>query len=102
MIEVKEHAGLIACVALVHQRSASPQEIAVAFQGEVDCGIQQWVAGTYECSEHLALRRDKGFLEDDALVAREHWLADTDQTVAVTHRRGYVGHFVPARLPLLG
>jgi hypothetical protein len=43
----------------------------VAFKRQVDGGVEQRVARANEGGERLALRRDQGFLEGDALVARQ-------------------------------
>ena len=65
-------------------------------------GIEQRMAGADEGRERLALRRDQLLLEGDALVARQHRLADADLAVAVADRRRDVGDLVAARLALAG
>ena len=72
----------------------------MALQGQVERGVEQRVAGADKGGERLALRRDQILLEGDALVARQHRLADADQAVAVADRRGHVGDLVAARLAL--
>ena len=64
--------------------------------------VEQRMARTDEGGQRLALRRDQRLLEGDALVARQHRLADADQAVAVADRRRDVGDLVAARLALLG
>ena len=89
-------------VALVHQHRAALEQIAVAFQGEVD-GRSRAADGPGRRRRPAAgLRRDQRLLEGDALVARQHRLADADQAVAVAHRGRDVGDLVAARLALLG
>ena len=70
VVEVEQHARLIAGVALVHQYCATAQEIAMTLQSEVDDGIEQRVAGADEGGERLALGCDQRLVEDDAFVAR--------------------------------
>ena len=74
----------------------------MALQGQVDDGVEQRVAGADEGGQRLALGRDQRLLEGDALVARQHGLADADQAVAVADRGRDVGDLVAARLALLG
>ena len=49
--------------------------------------VEQRMARADEGGERLALRGDKRLLKGDALVARQYRLADSDQPVAVAHRR---------------
>jgi hypothetical protein len=70
VLQVEEHARRRARIALVYQHGAPAQEIAVAFERQVERGVEQRVAGTDEGREGLALRRNEGFLEGDALVMR--------------------------------
>ena len=58
--------------------------------------------GTDEGSERLPLRRDEWFVEGDALVARQHGLADANNAVAVAHWSRNVGNLIAMWLPLLG
>ena len=102
MLEIEEHAGLVAFVALVYQHGAPFQEIAVSFQRQVDHCIEQWVPGTHERGQRLTLRRNQRFLEGDALVARQNRLAETNQTVSIPNERGNVGDLVASNLALLG
>ena len=101
VLQIEEHAGPVALVALVDQHGAALQEIAVPLQRQVDHRIEQWVPGTHERRQGLALRRHQRFLERDALVARQHRLADADQTVPIPNRRGNVGDLVAPGLALL-
>ena len=101
VLQVEEHARLRARVALVHQHRAALEQVAVALQGQVDGGVEQRMAGADEGGQRLARRRDQLLLEGDALVARQHRLADADQAVAVADRRRHVGDLVAARLALL-
>ena len=60
------------------------------------------MTGTDERGEGLALRRDEGLLEGDALVASHHGIADPDQAVPVADRRGHMGDLVAAGFALHG
>ena len=100
VLQVEEHAWCRARIALVHQHRATAQEVAVAFERQVERGVQQRVAGADEGRQGLALRRDEGFLEGDALVARQHRFTDADEAIAVADGRWHMGHFIAARLPL--
>ena len=88
MLQVEKHARGRARVALIHQHRAAAQEIAVAFERQVERGIQQRVAGADEGRQGLARRRDEGFLEGDALVARQHRFTDANEAIAVADGRG--------------
>jgi hypothetical protein len=68
----------------------------VALQRQVEHRVEQRVPGADEGRQGLARGRDQGLLEGDALVARQHRLADADQAVAVAHRGGDVGDLVAA------
>jgi len=72
----------------------------VAFQHEVDRGVEQGVTGTDERRERLALGSNEGLLEDDALVPRQDSLADAGEAVSVAHRGGHVTHLEATRLAL--
>src|SRR5438128_8931345 len=58
------------------------------------------MAGTNKGRERHPLRRDKGLLKCDALIARQDRLAHANHAVAVADRRRYMGHLVTSRLPL--
>ena len=100
VLKIEQHPRLGSCVALVDEHCPSTQQIAMAFDDEVERRIQKRMAGANERSQHLALRRDKGLLEHDALVAREHRFADADQAVAIAHWRRNMRHLEAARLAL--
>ena len=72
----------------------------MAFERQVERRVQQRMAGADEGRQGLALRRDEGFLEGDALVARQHRLADADEAVAVADGGWHMGDLIAARLPL--
>ena len=57
MLDGKQHSRRRAAVAIVYQDTALLEEVAVAFQRQVDHGIQQGMAGTYERRQRLAGRR---------------------------------------------
>ena len=102
VLDVEQHARLGPRVALVHQHRAALEQVAVAFEREVDDRVEQRMARADEGGQRLAVRRHQGLLEGDALVAGQHRLADADQAVAVAHRGRDVGDLVAARLALLG
>ena len=101
VLQIEEHAGPVAFVTLVDQRGAPLQEIAVSFQRQVDHRIKQWVPGTHERCQGLALRRNQRLIEGDSLVAWQHRFADADQPVPIPNRRRNVGDLVAPRLALL-
>ena len=59
VLQIEEHVGPVALVALVDQHGAALQEIAVPFQCQIDHRIEQWVPGTHERRQGLALRRNQ-------------------------------------------
>ena len=60
----------------------------MALKRQIERGIQQRVAGADKSREGLALRRNEGFLEGNALVARQYRFADADEAVAVAEGAG--------------
>lgn len=78
----------------------SSHHVAVSFEGEVDRGVEEGVAGADECSQRLSLRCDERFFEGDPLVARKHGLTGADQPVAAADGRRHVAHLEAARLAL--
>ena len=74
----------------------------MALERQVECGIQQRVAGVGEGRQGLARRRDEGFFAGDALVTWKRRLTDTNEVVAVADGRRDVGHLIAARFPLAG
>src|SRR5439155_438121 len=100
VLEVEEQARLHPRIALVHQYGPSSQQITMPLDHEIESGVEERVAGADEGGQRLALRRDERFLEHDALVARQHRLADADQTVTVAHWGGHVRDLVAACLAL--
>src|SRR3989442_243864 len=100
VLEIEEHPRLYPRITLVHQHGPSAQQITMPLDHEIERGVEQRVAGADEGGQRLALRRDEWLLEHDALVARQHRLADADQTVTVAHWGGHVRDLVAARLAL--
>ena len=100
VLQIEEHARRRAGVTLVNEYRAAPQKVAMAVERQIKRGIEQRMAGANEGGERLALRCDQGFLKGDALVARQHRFARSDQAVAVAYRRGNMGDFIAARLAL--
>jgi hypothetical protein len=88
MLDVEEYARPGAAIALVHQHRAALQEIAMALEDEIDDRVEKRMTGANEGRQRLPLRRHQRLLEGDALVARQHRLADPDQPVAIAHRFG--------------
>ena len=78
VFEVEEHAWLHSGVALVHQDGAAFQQVAVAFQGEVDDRVEQRMAWANKCCQRLALRRDQRLLEGDTFIARQDGVPNAD------------------------
>ena len=72
----------------------------MAFEREIEGGIEQWVARTYKSSKGLALWRDQVLFKRNPLVSHEHRITRADLAVAVANRSGHVGDFVAARLAL--
>ena len=101
VLQVEEHAWPVTPIALVDQHRAPLQEITLSFQCQVNHRIEQWVPGTDERRQGLALRCNQRLLEGDALVARQYRLADADQSVSIPDRRRNVGDLVAPRLALL-
>ena len=93
--------GLGAVVALIHQYGAAFQQVLIAFQGEVDDGIEQGMARTDEGSQRLALWRHQGFIKGNPLVARQDGFANAYDAVPAPHRGGDVSDFVTAGFSLL-
>ena len=83
MLDGEEHAGRRAVVALVDEDRAALEQVAVAFQGQVDDGVEQRMARADESRQRLPGRGDQRLLEHDPFVAGEDWLAGPDHPVAV-------------------
>ena len=102
VLQVKEDARRLAHVPLVHQYRPPAEQLTVAFQRQVERGVEQRVAGADEGRRHLALWSDLRLLKRDALVARQYWLADTDEPVPIPHRSRDVGDLEPLCFPQAG
>ena len=74
----------------------------MALQGEVDGGIQQWVARTDKSREGLTLWGDECLVKRNTFVPWKDRFADADQAVAIAHRGWDMRDFIPTRLTLLG
>src|SRR5262249_47088196 len=46
MLQVKEHARLITRIAVIDEHSATPQQVTMAFERQINCSIKQRMAGT--------------------------------------------------------
>ena len=100
VLDGEEHAGRLAVVALVDEDRAPFQQVAVAFERQVEDGVEQRMARADEGRQRLARRRNQRLLEHDPLVAGKHRLADPDRAVTSPKRRRDVRHLVTACLPL--
>ena len=74
----------------------------MAFERQVERRVQQRVAGADKSRQGLALQCDEGFFEGYAFVARQYWLTNADEAVAVTDRGWHMRDLIAARLPLAG
>ena len=92
VLDGEEHAGRLAVVALVDEDRAPLQQIAVAFERQVDDGVEQRMARADEGRQRLARRCDQWLLEHDPLVAGKHRLADPGRAVTPPNRRWDVRH----------
>ena len=72
----------------------------MALQQQIERCVEQRVAGADKGSLRLARWRKQALLKGDALIARQHRLANTDHAVAVTQQRRNMGDLVAARLAL--
>ena len=102
VLQIEQHAGLGALIAFIYQHGAAFQQVAVTLQREVDDGIEERMTWTDEGCQRLALRCYQGFLKDDALVARQNGLANTDEPIPVAHGCRDVGDLKAAGFSLLG
>src|SRR5690348_15662970 len=78
VLEEEDDLRLRSLIAVVNQNRASPKKIAVALDRQIDRRVEQRMAGTDECRQRLARRRDERLLERDTLVAGQDRLADAD------------------------
>src|SRR5689334_11972023 len=102
MLDIKEDTRSGSAIALVHQHRTALQEVAVTFDREVNDGVEKWMPRTNKGCQRLPLWRHQRLLEGNAFVTWQHWLADSDQPVAIAHRSRNVSDFVSPRLTLLG
>jgi hypothetical protein len=61
VLQIEQHTGLRARIALIHQHGAALQQVAVALQREVDDGVKQRVTGADKGGQWLALWRHQVF-----------------------------------------
>src|SRR5690606_13242764 len=59
VLEVKQDPRLRARVPFIDQDGAALEKIPVPLQRQVDDGVEEWMAGTDESGEWLALRRNE-------------------------------------------
>jgi len=78
MLQVEQQPGRIAGVAFVYQHRSAAKQIPVAFENQIQCGVEQRMAGAHERRERSALLSYERLFEHDSLVARKHRLADAD------------------------
>ena len=72
----KSTRGAVPVSAFVDEDRTASQQVAVTLERHVDHRVEQRMAGADEGGKRLAERRDQRLLESDALVARQHRLAD--------------------------
>ena len=101
VLQIEQHAGSVPASRSSTSTAPRRSRSRCRSSDEIDRRIEQRMAGTDECRQRLALWRNQRLLEGDALVSRQHRLADADQAVTIAHRRGNVRHLVAARLALL-
>src|SRR5471030_889125 len=102
VLHVKEDARRGTGIALIYKHRATPQEVAMAVESQIQRGIKERMAGADEGGKRLALRGDQRLLKGDALITRQYGLTRSDQTVAVAHGCRNMGDFIAARLALAG
>ena len=102
VLDGEEHAGRRAVVALVDEDRAALEQVAVAFQGQVDDGVEQRMARADESRQGLPGRGDQRLLEHDPFVTGEDRLAGPDHPVTVPDQGRNVRHLVAARFTLDG
>src|SRR5881409_3652954 len=87
-------------VAFVDENSSATQQIPVALQREIECGIQKRMAWTDKCRKGLTLGRDQILFESNSLVTLQDRIAAADQPIPVADRSGNMCEFVPPGLAL--
>lgn len=88
MFKENQDAGLFTKVARINEDRASLEQLPLAFEDEVECGVEEGVAWANECCKGLAGDADEVFLEGDAFVAVENGRASADLAIAGAGRRG--------------
>src|SRR5438034_9308130 len=100
MFEIEQDAWLCPLVAFVDENSSTTQQIPVALQREIECGIQKRMAWADKCCKGLTLGRDQILFESNSFVTLQNRVATADQPIPVADRSRNVCEFVPPRLAL--
>ena len=66
MFEVKDDAWCCPEVAFIDEDGPAMQQIPVALQRQIECGIQQRMARAYKCGQGLTLGGDQILLKDNS------------------------------------
>ena len=99
MLKVEENTRGGGCIVFVDKHCAAAKEVPVPLKGKVKGCIEYRMAGAYKGGQRLPLRCDKRLLEHNALIARQHGLANADKSVPVSNRCWNVGDLVSPLLP---
>ena len=102
VFEVQQSAGRFACGRFINQDRSSYKQVTMAFQHQVDGGVEKWMARTHKRSQGLARNGDKGFLESDSLVPGQDWLSSADGSVPIANDGWDVLDLIPLRFPFVG
>jgi hypothetical protein len=101
MLKVEEDTRRRARISVVDQYRAPTEEVAVAFERDVERGAEQRMPRMDKRGKRLTRRVDKRLLEGDPLVPRQNWFAESDRSIAIPDRRRNMGDFVASALALL-
>ena len=86
MIEVEEHAGPSAGIALIEQHGPPPQEFPVAFERQVERRVEQRMSRINERRQRLVMRGDQSFVN----VTRSYRLA-SGSPIPISRSRSRTG-----------
>src|SRR5581483_7852940 len=100
VLEIEQHTRGIAVIVGIDQDRSILQEVAIAFEDEIDRSVEQGVARAHERRERLPGNADEVLLEGDPLVALEDRFPDAHEAVAASDDRRHVGDLESTGLPL--